>query len=86
MQREIPTDMLSRLSAYDMFGSLVFLPIGLALVGPVTNIIGEKATLVGSSVLLIALVAATLFVPSVWQLRRADESDEMGSRPTPINT
>jgi Transmembrane secretion effector len=68
MQREIPSEMLSRLTAYDMFGSLVFLPIGMALVGPVSNLIGEKATLVGSSALLVVLVGVTLLVPSVWRL------------------
>ena len=68
MQREIPSELLSRLTAYDMFGSLVFLPIGMALVGPISNLIGEKLTLVGSSALLAVLVGATLLVPSVWRL------------------
>ncbi len=33
MQREVPSEVLSRVSAYDWFGSLVFLPLGYAIVG-----------------------------------------------------
>jgi hypothetical protein len=68
LQREIPSDILSRVSAYDMFGSLAFLPIGMALVGPVSRLCGETETLMGSFVLLVVLVAATLTVPSVWKM------------------
>jgi MFS family permease len=68
MQREIPSELLSRLSAYDMFGSFVFLPIGLALVGPIAKAVGERTTLVGSSLILVVLIAATLAVPAVWSL------------------
>lgn len=69
MQREIPGEVLSRVSAYDWFGSLAFLPIGVALVGPIANIIGRTATIVGSTVIMIALVLVTLAVPSVTQMR-----------------
>ena len=68
MQREIPSELLSRLSAYDMFGSFVFLPIGLALTGPIAKTVGERATLVGSSLILVVLIAVTLVVPAVWKL------------------
>ena len=45
MQREVPRDMLSRVSSYDYLGSLAFFPIGLALAGPVADLIGVSATL-----------------------------------------
>jgi hypothetical protein len=69
MQREIPSDVLSRVSAYDWFGSLVFLPIGMALIGPISKACGTTATIVGSTALLIVLIGATLTVPSVVQMR-----------------
>ncbi len=47
MQREVPPDMISRVSSYDYLGSLAFFPAGLALVGPVADLIGVSATLVG---------------------------------------
>jgi MFS family permease len=68
MQREIPAHVLSRVSAYDWFGSLVFLPLGMALVGPVASEIGITTTLVGCGVLMILLMLATLLVPSVVRL------------------
>jgi MFS family permease len=72
MQREIPTTVLSRVSAYDWFGSLVFLPIGLALIGPISKVCGVDATILGATALLVALVVATLLVPDVTRLRAWD--------------
>jgi len=69
MQREIPTELLSRLSAYDWFGSLVFLPIGMAAVGPISKLCGTTTTIVGAAVVLVAFILATLLVPSVSQMR-----------------
>ena len=45
MQREVPPDMISRVSSYDYLGSLAFFPAGLALAGPVADLIGVSATL-----------------------------------------
>jgi MFS family permease len=50
MQQEIPAELLSRVSAYDWFGSLVFLPVGYAAAGPLANLLGETSTLVGGAV------------------------------------
>ncbi len=65
MQREIPSEVLSRVSAYDWFGSLVFLPIGMALVGPIAKVAGVTTTITGAAVLLAAFIGVTLLVPSV---------------------
>lgn len=69
MQREVPTEVLSRVSAYDWFGSLVFLPIGMAIVGPIAATCGITATMVGAAIALIVLVGITLTVPSITKLR-----------------
>jgi MFS family permease len=69
MQREIPTELLSRLSAYDWFGSLVLLPIGMAVVGPVSDVIGVRSTLLICGFVMLGLVAVVLCVPAVTQLR-----------------
>ena len=39
MQKELPPEVLSRASAYDWFGSLVFLPIGFSIVGGVPEVL-----------------------------------------------
>lgn len=69
MQREIPPEVLSRVSAYDWFGSLVFLPIGMAIVGPIQEVCGMTATIVGAAILLALLIGVTLLVPSVTGMR-----------------
>jgi predicted MFS family arabinose efflux permease len=69
LQREVPSEVLSRVSAYDWFGSLAFLPIAMALVGPVSGVIGITTTLVGSGVIMIALIVSVLFVPAVIRLQ-----------------
>jgi len=69
MQREVPSEVLSRVSAYDWFGSLVFLPVGMAIVGPIAAACGITATIVGATVLLVVLVGFTLMVPSVTKMR-----------------
>jgi hypothetical protein len=74
MQREIPPELLSRLSAYDWFGSLVFLPIGMALVGPISKLCGITTTIVGAAALLAAFIVATLLVPSVSQMRAPERA------------
>ncbi len=45
LQREVSPDMISRVSSYDYLGSLAFYPAGLALAGPVADLIGVSATL-----------------------------------------
>jgi len=69
VQREIPTEVLSRVSAYDWFGSLAFLPIGMAVVGPLAIVIGDTAVFVSAALVTVALTAAVLMVPSVTRLR-----------------
>ena len=45
LQRHIPRTQLSRVSAYDWFGSLAFQPLGLAIAGPLAAGIGTSETL-----------------------------------------
>jgi MFS family permease len=74
VQREVPTEVLSRVSAYDWFGSLAFLPIGMALVGPLAIEFGDTAVLAAAGLLTVVLTVAVLSIPSVSGLR-SPESD-----------
>jgi hypothetical protein len=59
MQREIPPDMLSRVSSYDALGSLSLGPIGLLLAGPAAGLFGaEIAALISAGIVAIASLAA----------------------------
>ena len=74
LQQHIPPASLSRVSAYDWFGSLLCNPIGLALAGVVAAAIGMSRTLWIAAAVDLVAVAAILAAPSVRHLQRLDES------------
>jgi MFS family permease len=69
LQKHVPPAALSRVSAYDWFGSLAFQPLGLAIAGPVAAAVGAPVALwiaAAGTLVVTALCAAT---PSVRNLR-----------------
>jgi MFS family permease len=66
--QHIPQEALSRVTAYDWFGSLALEPLGLALIGPLAAGIGTSATLWAAAGMMVACQAAVLLVPSVRRL------------------
>ncbi|MGW1726027.1 MFS transporter [Streptomyces sp. NPDC002306] len=70
LHQEIPEHKLSRVSAYDWFGSVALLPLATALAGPTEETFGRTASLWGCSVLVLVVTTAVLFVPDVRNLRR----------------
>ncbi|SEH01666.1 Predicted arabinose efflux permease, MFS family [Nonomuraea solani] len=69
MQREVPADALSRVSSYDMLGSMMFGPIGLLLAAPAATLFGTEQALLGCGVLVVVSTLATLLSPGVRNLR-----------------
>jgi hypothetical protein len=65
LQRRIPGESLSRVSAYDWFGSLVFSAVGLAVWGPIAGAIGVSAALWLAFAIGVVVIAALLSVPDV---------------------
>jgi predicted MFS family arabinose efflux permease len=65
LQRRIPTEQLSRVSAYDWFGGLAFAPIGLMIWGPVAAAIGIETALWVAAGLMLLVVLAPLAVRDV---------------------
>src|SRR6266508_6707598 len=61
---------ISRVSAYDWMGSLIFAPVGFALAGPTAGWLGIKATLLLAAGILIGSNLAIVAVPSVRAVRR----------------
>ncbi|MBA6436085.1 MFS transporter [Streptomyces sp. GMR22] len=72
LHQEIPEDKLSRVSAYDWFGSIAMVPLATALAGPAEEAFGRSASLWGCSALILALTLAVLTVPDVRRLRRRE--------------
>ncbi|MFL5826821.1 MAG: MFS transporter [Thermoleophilaceae bacterium] len=69
LQRHIPAHALSRVSAYDWFGSMALEPVGFVVIGLVAGSLGIDTTLWLSAAALALTGLCPLFVPSVWALR-----------------
>jgi predicted MFS family arabinose efflux permease len=72
VQQHVPTEQLSRVSSYDTLGSFVFIPIGDAVGGVITGLVGVDATIWGSVALIAGSTALALFSRSVRKLPRSD--------------
>jgi MFS family permease len=70
LQQEVPQEALSRVSSYDALGSFVLIPIGLAVVGPVADVLGTSETLWLAFAVNTAITLAVLLVHDVRYLRR----------------
>ncbi|MFF3442291.1 MFS transporter [Streptosporangium sp. NPDC002721] len=70
IQTQVPAEALNRVTAYEVAGSTLFIPIGQVLAGPVAGLVGAPQLLTGSSIVAVAGCAALLLVPAVRGLRR----------------
>jgi MFS family permease len=73
LHQEIPEEKLSRVSAYDWFGSIALMPLAAALAGPAEDAFGRTAALWGCSALVVLVTAAVLAVPDVRNLWRVGQ-------------
>jgi MFS family permease len=80
LQSEVPQDVLSRVSSYDWAISLVFMPIGFALWGPISDLVGVQTAFVAAAVVSAAAKLGPVAVPEVRHLRRAGASPPQTSR------
>ena len=69
MARNVPPDLLARVSAYDVLGSVGAMPLGALLVGPIAAAIGVPATQYGAAVLIVAVSALALIPHEVRAMR-----------------
>jgi MFS family permease len=74
LQREVPKEKLGRVFALDHAGSAGMIPLGMALVGPVTQLMGERNFLIFAALFHILVNVVVYRVPGV---------KEMG---TPVNS
>jgi MFS family permease len=86
LQEHIPRTAISRVSAYDWLGSLIFLPAGFALAGPVSGAIGIDTTLWVAAGIIVGSNLAILAVPSVRRLRSSTPERTVPAGPPPLPT
>jgi hypothetical protein len=70
MQQEIPQEKLSRVYSYDALGSFVLIPLGVAIVGPVSEVLGTRETILGAAAISLTATLAVLLVHDVRTIER----------------
>jgi hypothetical protein len=69
LQSTIARDKLSRVSAYNWMGAMIFLPAGYAIAGPVAERIGISTSLWIGAGWIVVTTIAVLCVPAVRNVR-----------------
>ena len=69
MARNVPPDLLARVSAYDIVGAVGAMPVGALVVGPIAAAVGVSATQYGAAALIVLASGLTLLAPEVRQMR-----------------
>ena len=75
VQREVPQDMQGRVFSIDMVGSGGLMPIGMALVGPVILLMGERTFLISAIVFHVLICYLVLLVPGVAEMRNPGRAE-----------
>ncbi|MGH3305569.1 MAG: hypothetical protein ACRDOK_28670, partial [Streptosporangiaceae bacterium] len=81
MQQLIPDQVRSRVDSYDWLISLVAMPAGYALVGPLARVIGDAPTLTAAAVLVSVPVGLIVLVPGIRAVRRTSDGGVSGPAP-----
>ena len=72
LAQRIPPHLLSRVSAWDVMGSLALMPVGYLLAGPVASMLGEVRVLVGGGVVGTIAILLAVLPASTRNLARLD--------------
>ena len=86
IQEQIPSHLVSRVSAYDFSVSMGLMPLGMAVCGPIADAVGLQETLLGMSAIGLAGALAWLAQPSVRRLRRPQPDAPPPDRPASVPT
>jgi MFS family permease len=88
LQQHVPDEVLARVNAYDGLGSIVFIPLGLTIVGPIADAIGVSTTIWCAAALSAVTGLAALSTRDVRRLERVDPivipSPEPDTAPVPL--
>ncbi|MHA5048341.1 MFS transporter [Streptomyces sp. SD15] len=72
VQTQVAPDVLNRIHAYDVAGSLAMMPVGQALAGPAAAALGAGNVLLVAGAMTLVVSTALLSVPAVRDLVRVD--------------
>jgi len=80
-QRQVPSELLGRVSSLDWLISIGLLPVSYALTAPVAAVVGVRATLVGAALIGSAATAAALLLPGMRSIEGRSRPPKRGSPP-----
>jgi len=72
LQRKVPRDSLSRVSAFDAMGSMMFRPVGLAIAAPLSTLVGIENFLQILAAITIVAIVVPLLDPQVRNMSYED--------------
>jgi MFS family permease len=70
LQEQIPSEALSRVSAFDLMGSLAFYPLGVVAAGPIAAVIGVTGSFTLASVATFGSAVLQIALPDIRGVRR----------------
>lgn len=76
MQREVPREVLSRVSAFDAMGTMMFRPVGLAIAGPLSVLLGIPHTLQLLALLCVIMIGVMFAIPEMRNMQMKTTSQE----------
>ncbi len=89
LARSIPPGKLARVSSYDLLGSVMAMPVGALIAGPLAAAVGVSATQYGAAALIIVASALALIPRDVRRMRADDwlqpAEDQATSSASPVN-
>ncbi|MFE4578938.1 MFS transporter [Streptomyces chartreusis] len=85
VQTQVPADVLNRIHAYDVAGSLAMMPVGQAIAGPAAATLGAGHVLLVAGGMSLVVAGALLSVRSIRGLVRADVPAAARSAPAPTD-
>lgn len=75
-QTQVPAEILNRVYAFDVVGSIALIPVGRALSGPVSSDLGYHTTLYGCAAVAVVGCVVMAALPAVRNLQRRRAGDE----------
>jgi MFS family permease len=83
MARNVPPDKLARVSSYDLLGSVMAMPVGALIAGPLAAAVGVSATQYGAAALIIAASALALLPRDVRRAHPSGTTPQEATAPAP---
>ncbi|MHB9757473.1 MFS transporter [Streptomyces sp. BYX5S] len=83
VQTQVPREVLNRIHAYEVAGSIAMQPVGQALAGPAAAVFGTHQVLMAGGAITLLVATTMLAVPAIRGLVRADAAQQPLHTPLP---